>query len=415
MKKVFSLFFITQLFLFSFSPYFSKVSGQASPSSILISELFPDPVSPQTDSSNEFIELYNPNDFSVDISGWVIKDNLKDKPVHNFSIPFLTIIDPYGFKVFYSSETPISLNNDGDIIELYNSSSELIDSTENYGEANAGKSYSFFDANWAWVDALTPGGANINNGPLDEDGGPQNLTPVNSAQILINELLPNPASPQTDSSDEFIELYNPNNFSVDLSNWILEDTVGSVKKYTISAGMSIGPLGYLVFFSRDSHISLNNSGDLVELYDLNGTQVNSSENYGKAPSGFSFSFNGSSWGWSEAMTPGMENVISEAKVEENDGSESTTKTKKKSQGTGSQSSSKKSSSKSSKSSNDKEILGSNTLNLVDNAPDILVAGENRSLGILFVVLGSIIGFGYLFYLNRGRIYERLSFFKQKSK
>ncbi len=413
-KRLFiAIFFIAQIFFGLFFLLVTSTKIKADSPSIIINELFPDPASPQTDSQDEFIELYNPNDFPVDISEWVLKDNFVGKPVHNFTISFGTTIEPYGFRVFYSHETPISLNNDGDIVELYNSSGELIDNSESYNKAKTGQSYSFDGGSWFWTETPTPETQNIiDDFPNKEEPG-DSLPSFSSNEIIINELLPNPAAPQTDSKDEFIELRNPNGFTVDLGNWVVQDTIGSVKKYTFPAGTSIGAFGYLVLYSRDSRIALNNSGDLVSLFDPSGGLVNSTEDYGKAQAGWSFSFDGEYWSWSETPTPGADNIISEEVISEETKKSSGSATKKKSK----RAYQPKLSSKkySFKDSDEKEVLGISS-GLVDNAPDVLLAGENnRSIGIIFIIFGGIIGIGYILYLNKNQIYEKLSFFKQESK
>ena len=46
--------------------------------------------------SNDAIEIYNPNDQDVDISGWYISDNL-DRPLKNSSIIEGTIVPAGGY------------------------------------------------------------------------------------------------------------------------------------------------------------------------------------------------------------------------------------------------------------------------------------------------------------------------------
>jgi hypothetical protein len=72
---------------------------------------------------DEWIELYNKNSTGfIDVGGWKLKGG------KSYTIPKGTIIPPYGFLVFFGSETGIKLNNRGDEIKLFNESGYLIDS-----------------------------------------------------------------------------------------------------------------------------------------------------------------------------------------------------------------------------------------------------------------------------------------------
>ena len=62
--------------------------------------------------------------------------------------------------------------------------------------------------------------------------------------IVLNEILPSPDGP--DAENEWIEVFNQNNFEVDLSGWKIRDKEGKTTTYTFSANTKISPLGYLV-------------------------------------------------------------------------------------------------------------------------------------------------------------------------
>ncbi len=82
-------------------------------------------------------------------------------------------------------------------------------------------------------------------------------TPV-PEHIVINEFMPAPATGQK----EYIELYNGNDFAVDLSGWQLDDAAGGARPYHIPAGTTLSPHGLLLF---RRNFGLNNSGDEVRL------------------------------------------------------------------------------------------------------------------------------------------------------
>ncbi|MCX6722092.1 MAG: lamin tail domain-containing protein [Candidatus Staskawiczbacteria bacterium] len=136
------------------------------------------------------------------------------------------------------------------------------------------------------------------------------LTTTYPAGVLINELLPNPKGP--DESDEWIELYNSNNFDVDLSGWQLQDTEGTPSTYTIAQNTKISAYGFLVFKRPDTKIMLNNDKDGLNLltpdkkiidsvFFVSAPLDNSYNRTEGAPSG--------PWSWSTNLTPGSKNII----------------------------------------------------------------------------------------------------------
>jgi len=69
--------------------------------------------------------------------------------------------------------------------------------------------------------------------------------------VVINEVAW--AGTADNSNDEWIELYNNTNQSIDLSGWYIEDD--GVPSYTIASGV-VAPHGY--FLIEDSELTINN-------------------------------------------------------------------------------------------------------------------------------------------------------------
>src|SRR3989344_2321215 len=74
--------------------------------------------------------------------------------------------------------------------------------------------------------------------------------------VLINEVLPAPEG--ADETNEWIELYNGNSFDVDLSDWKIQDTEGTMTTYAFLKGTKILNNGYLVLKRPETKITLNN-------------------------------------------------------------------------------------------------------------------------------------------------------------
>ncbi len=92
-----------------------------------------------------------------------------------------------------------------------------------------------------------------------------------SAAVVINEILPKP----TVETEEWIELYNNGPSPVSLAGWILENTQGDAKTYTIADGVVIPANGFWSFDRTQTGINLSNEGDTVKLFDNSAYQVDS--------------------------------------------------------------------------------------------------------------------------------------------
>ena len=94
---------------------------------------------------------------------------------------------------------------------------------------------------------------------------------ITSGQIFITEIFPNPAGAD---NDEWIKLYNPNNFNIILDNWIIDDQEGGSKPHTI-VDRSIGAKEYLTLGKEETKIMLNNTSDEVRLFDIKEKLIDS--------------------------------------------------------------------------------------------------------------------------------------------
>jgi len=127
---------------------------------------------------------------------------------------------------------------------------------------------------------------------------------------VINEILPNPASPQTDADDEFIELYNPNDSNFDLTGFKLAFGSKNPKKYTFPEGTVLSSKQFKAFTSGETSISLSNTEAQVWLLDPNDKVITQSEPYTKAKDGQSWSLDSGKWVWTSVPTPNEINVLS---------------------------------------------------------------------------------------------------------
>jgi hypothetical protein len=125
--------------------------------------------------------------------------------------------------------------------------------------------------------------------------------------VFLNEILPSPQG--ADDSEEWIEIFNSNNFDVDLSGWQIKDSVGTVVIFIIPTGTKIFPNGYLVFTRPETNIILNNNEDGLFLLYPDG-EIADSVSFQKSPTGQSYNKISSEWQWSQTITKGTKNIIS---------------------------------------------------------------------------------------------------------
>ncbi|MCL5433208.1 MAG: lamin tail domain-containing protein [Patescibacteria group bacterium] len=91
--------------------------------------------------------------------------------------------------------------------------------------------------------------------------------------IVINEFLVDP------DADQWVELYNKSDGSIDISGWFIDDS-GGTEKFTVPPNAIIGAKEFKVFGS--GHFNLNRaSADTINL--INGSAIEDSYSYGTGP------------------------------------------------------------------------------------------------------------------------------------
>lgn len=143
------------------------------PSNIFINELMPYPLGP--DELEEWIEITNENSEPADISLWQIKDTLGATNI--YILPKGTIIAARSFLVLSRLTTNMTMNNDGDAVQIIRPDGELAQ-TAPYEKAEKGKSYVRESGLWKWSSVPTPGSANIVPAPLKKAGTIEDIKKV---------------------------------------------------------------------------------------------------------------------------------------------------------------------------------------------------------------------------------------------
>ncbi len=218
----------------------------------------------------DMIELYYEGTNDLDISGYSISDN-KSIPT-KFIFPANTILQSGTYLTIVADPSfatenincGFSLDGDGDGIYLYDTSGNLIDFVE-FGTQLLGMSLSR-DKFGSWK--------------LSEPtlGLPNQFIPTgNPLTLKINEWL---ANANVAFTDDFIELFNPTNYPIDMTGLYLTDNPVTEKyKSRISAHSFIAANGYAVFIAdginRPGHaaLHLDDNQEMLGLFDASGKEI----------------------------------------------------------------------------------------------------------------------------------------------
>ncbi|MFC1489851.1 lamin tail domain-containing protein [Candidatus Latescibacterota bacterium] len=258
--------------------------------------------SSETFNPEDWVELYNRYDIPVDISGWIFKD---EEDIYTYVFPEGSVISPGEFFIV-CRDTVLFKQAFGQVENIFGNfefglsgGGEKIYLIDKYGGTVDKVSYNDV-APWP-VDADGKGTTlsliNFSFDNLNADnwvsslgnGTPGNINDVfTNGTVIINEINYNSAA--TMDSDDWIELYNPQDSRVDLSGWIVKDD-NETHVYIIPDDTFLGPKEYLVICSDalkffeifpeiDNYIGntgfgLNNDGDKLRIFTSEGALVDS--------------------------------------------------------------------------------------------------------------------------------------------
>lgn len=308
-------------------------------------------------AGNEFIELYNQTDQAISLSGWYLDyrsasgSSWSHKALLGGSIPShgFYLLSAGGYAISSDQTFSAGLSGTGGHIRLIDASSAVIDlvgwGTAIAAEGNhaaaapsAGQSIERLpgrlnESGGNAVDSddnaadfvlrtnpepqttLSPTEApdlTITSLPVADEEAPEVVTYL---PLIITELMIDPASPKSDSRDEFIELYNPNDQDVDLAGYTLRTGSGFRDFYILPSSLLLSH-GYIVIYSSASHLGLTNSGGAAQLLDPAGVAVSQTETYSAAKSNQVWGYFDGVWKWTLAVTPGTDNVLEEPAVKD---------------------------------------------------------------------------------------------------
>lgn len=305
-------------------------------------------------AKDEYIVLHNNSNAEVEITDWCIVNKTQvpfvcftngyDDILETFHLPAygdaIVVSREYtnarsllatAYTLAYDSTNQSSGNivNSADILSVLDGSGDVVDSKEWNTAIPTGKLISRMvllpapviyaqtnsPADWLFENRQNlPANSAIirtkqNTGGAILTPDPSDTEPVNEpgmVDLLITEVLPNPAGSDTDK--EFIELHNPNpEHTVSLENYVLRIGTSTVKTYAFPEFSSIPPLGYASFSNGLLGYSLNNTAGKVQLV-KNGELIGESVEYSSPKDDTSWALINDVWQYTQYPTPGSANV-----------------------------------------------------------------------------------------------------------
>lgn len=160
---------------------------------VILSELLPNPSSAQ-----EFVELYNASPQALDLSTLALRD------ASGKTVRLSGSLAAGSYTALTKPTTGLSLNNDGDTVELLwqlPTPASVLDKTT-YTNAISDQSWAAFEEGFAWTVAPTPGAHNI----LDEPASPQSSDAQDATDETGEEAAPEAVQETEENATEIPHL-----------------------------------------------------------------------------------------------------------------------------------------------------------------------------------------------------------------
>lgn len=266
----------------------------------IINEVYPN----QITSEKEWIEIYNDSEKIIDLNDWKLMDTVSSPSIifefKNIEIDNWTL-EPYKFLVIELESN--KLNNSGDTVQLLNSNNEIIDQFE-YFISQQAKSFSKINqSNQSTYEIILTSPTKGFQNTLETNADPSNqndnidseleetpeTTTQNNSQdnsqvspaqtvktlsqnypeLIIYEVMSCP----NENDSEWIKIENKNNETINLLNWKITDKANNSLILTLDEYIEANTT-HSILLSKNI---LNNSGDVVNLYNPNEILVDKFE------------------------------------------------------------------------------------------------------------------------------------------
>lgn len=364
-------------------------------------------------STDEYIEIYNPSNMDIDLSGWRLSKKTSSGNVSNLLTTFpAVLIEPNSRLIIahenctcnpdlkYSTSSSVSKDN---TVVLFSDNGKTVIDKVGMGEASDFEGAPIKNPEKLEIYGRNDLGLDTNHNkndfkliysppkpkedkPVEKSNASKKVKQKNhNARLIVTEFLPNPEG--SDSENEFIEIKNVGSI-VDIGGYYIADTNGSPKTYKIPEDTKLKKGGYLAFYSSKTPISLNNKGDGIEVLDPDKKVIDSStDDCGKAPEGASYALSKEGWVWTKTPTPGKANIINVVNDDEDDDE------------------------------TDSEVLSMIDESSFDNDSSYENSAESKNdkmFGIVLIVVAIIGAISYTLYANKEKVFEIYNKFRKRN-
>lgn len=236
---------------------------------------------------SDWIEIHNPDPAPLSLAGWHLTDN--DNNLGKWTFPAV-MLDPGAYLVVFASNqnradpgqplhTNFRLDNDGEFLALVAPDAATI--AQAFTSAGGQFPQQYADVSYGLVTGTTDETYFLAPTPGAANAGPTTSDPT--ADVVITEIMYHPLG--NTPSEEYVELFNRSNITIDLSGWRFADGAD----YTFPAGTSLIAGGYLVVAANVAAFGaarpgvanviggwageLSNSGEQIDLRNAAGDRI----------------------------------------------------------------------------------------------------------------------------------------------
>lgn len=214
---------------------------------------------------SDWIELYNPNDYSVFLGDMYLSDD--ENSGNKFKMPDIEL-QAKGYALVYASgkaaisdeiHASFKIGDTDNKIVLSYKNGYIVDECEIRNLPADVSSGLDSNGSWAYFSVPTPNEANITASSESMDIS-ADYKAIKTYSIVINEWMPNNGFGILDAdgdASDWIELHNTSDEAITLDGFALTDTKENLEKWLFPAGTLIEPNGYLLIYASGKDKTAN--------------------------------------------------------------------------------------------------------------------------------------------------------------
>ena len=233
----------------------------------------------ELDLNKDQVEIYNANNIDFDLSDYYLQDTqgaTKKSKMTGWIVKSMT------YSVFNTKTIGITLNNNGDNLEITDSNNQKITSSaiSSSKTQSKDKSWQYFNDKAVWEEYISTLGRENTRILSNEDEDVEkketqdktkDLLKSQNTEYFQNKLIINEISPE---GEEYVEFYNQSTQEINLIGLKILDLQGKIGTLEIDKDLIVGPQNYFKIELK-SKLSLNNNGDGIRLLTSTDEEIES--------------------------------------------------------------------------------------------------------------------------------------------